>query len=56
MQTVKMKPVPVHVPDSIANPESDSVVMADMRKATQSVMDSTFIPDLPAADSVQAPV
>jgi hypothetical protein len=55
MQTVRMKQVPVLVPDSIANPESDSVIMADMRKATQSVMDSTFIPDLPAADSLRVP-
>jgi hypothetical protein len=55
MQTVRMKQVPVHVPDSISNPESDSVVMADMRRATQSIMDTTFIPDLPRADSVKAP-
>jgi hypothetical protein len=56
MQTVRMKQVPVQVPDSIANPEIDSVVMADMKRATQSVMDTTFIPDLPAPDSIQAPV
>src|SRR5687768_2947018 len=40
IQTVKMKPVPVIVPDSLTN--KDSLVMAEMRRATQSVIDSTF--------------
>ncbi|HEY0656145.1 MAG TPA: hypothetical protein VGD65_23585 [Chryseosolibacter sp.] len=47
LQTVKMKPVPVVVPDSIANPGADSVNMEEMARATQSVFDSTFIVDLP---------
>ena len=55
LQTVRMKPVPVHVPDSIANPDKDSLVMADMQRATRSVMDTTFIADQPAPDSVPAP-
>ena len=51
LQTVKMKPVPVVVPDSLVN--KDSLVMAEMRKATASVIDSTFIADVPQ-DSAQA--
>jgi hypothetical protein len=47
LQTVKMKPVPVVVPDSISNPGADSVNMEEMARATQSVIDSTFIVDLP---------
>jgi hypothetical protein len=47
LQTVKMKPVPVVVPDSISNPGADSVDMDEMARATQSVIDSTFIVDLP---------
>ena len=51
MQTVKMKPVPVVVPDSLTN--SDSVSMADLDRAARSVIDSTFIKDVPK-DSVAA--
>jgi hypothetical protein len=51
LQTVKMKPVPVVVPDSLVN--KDSLIMAEMRKATASVMDSTVIADV-AQDSAQA--
>ncbi len=47
LQTVKMKPVPVVVPDSIANPGADSVNMEEMARATQSVIDSTYIVDIP---------
>lgn len=47
LQTVKMKPVPVVVPDSISNPGADSVNMDEMARATQSVIDSTYIVDLP---------
>jgi hypothetical protein len=48
LQTVKMKPVPVVVPDSISNPGgADSVTMDEMRRATQSVIDSTYIVDVP---------
>ncbi len=54
MQTVKMKPVPVVVPDSISNPGADSVSMEEMAKATQSVIDSTYIVDVPKRDSVKA--
>jgi hypothetical protein len=52
MQTVRMKPVPVVVPDSLVN--GDSVIMADLDRAARSVIDSTFIVDLPQ-DSVKAP-
>ena len=54
MQTVKMKPVPVHVPDSISGKGKveDSISMDEMRRATQSVQDSTFIVDRPKKDSV----
>jgi hypothetical protein len=55
LQTVKMKPVPVVVPDSISNPGADSVSMADMTRATQSVIDSTYIVDVPR-DTAQASV
>lgn len=47
LRTVEMKPVFVQVPDSIANP--DSVSMADLDRAARSVIDSTFIPDVPQA-------
>jgi hypothetical protein len=54
MQTVAMKPVRVVVPDSISGKGSaDSVTMDEMRRATQSVVDSTFIVDVPR-DSVPA--
>lgn len=54
MQTVAMKPVRVVVPDSISGKGGvDSVTMDEMRRATQSVIDSTFIVDVPR-DSVPA--
>jgi hypothetical protein len=53
LQTVQMKPVPVVVPDSISNPGTDSISMDEMRRATQSVIDSTYIVDVPR-DSVSA--
>ena len=56
MQTVKMKPVPVHVPDSISGKASDSVSMADLDRAARSVIDSTFIQDVPQKDTVAAPL
>jgi len=46
LQTVEMKPVPVIVPDSILN--EDSVSMEELDRAARSIIDSTFIPDLPA--------
>lgn len=52
LQTVEMKPVYVQVPDSILN--TDSVSMADLDAAARSVIDSTFIEDVPA--DKQAPV
>jgi hypothetical protein len=45
MQTVEMKPVPVIVPDSLLT--ADSVDLADLDKAARSVIDSTFIEDVP---------
>jgi hypothetical protein len=53
MQTVAMKPVPVHVPDSLLN--NDSVSVADLNRAARSIIDSTFIEDRPT-DSVAAVV
>lgn len=53
MQTVAMKPVPVIVPDSLLN--EDSVSMEELDRAARSVIDSTFIEDVPA-ESQQAPV
>ena len=46
MQTVAMKPVPVVVPDSLVN--EDSVSMEELDRAARSVIDSTFIEDVPA--------
>src|SRR5688500_18825775 len=46
LQTVEMKPVPVHVPDSILN--EDSVSMEELDRAARSVIDSTFIEAVPA--------
>lgn len=46
MQTIEMKPVRVTVPDSLSGAK-DSVVMADMQRATRSVIDSTYIIDIP---------
>src|SRR5688572_12064886 len=46
LQTIAMKPVPVHVPDSILN--EDSVSMEDLNRAARSIIDSTFIEDVPA--------
>src|SRR5687767_5599741 len=45
LQTVRMKPVPVVVPDSLIN--EDSVITADLDRAARSVIDSTFIVDIP---------
>jgi hypothetical protein len=56
MQTVKMKPVYVMVPDSLSGKKSDSVSMADLDRAARSVIDSTFIQDVPQKDSVAAPL
>lgn len=53
LRTIEMKPVPVNVPDSIAN--GDSVSVADLDRAARSVMDSTFIQDVPAGQQA-APV
>lgn len=47
LQTVEMKPVFVNVPDSIAN--ADSVSLVDLDRAARSVIDSTFIQDVPQA-------
>src|SRR5690349_1333179 len=52
LQTVAMKPVPVHVPDSLVN--EDSVSMEELDRAARSVIDSTFIQDVPAQPQ-QAP-
>jgi hypothetical protein len=46
LQTVEMKAVPVHVPDSMVN--GDSVNLADLDRAARSVIDNTFIEDVPA--------
>lgn len=46
MQTIEMKPVRVMVPDSLSGAK-DSVIMADMDRATRSVIDSTYIVDIP---------
>jgi hypothetical protein len=56
MQTVKMRPVFVAVPDSLSGKKSDSVSMADLDKAARSVIDSTFIQDVPQKDTVAAPL
>lgn len=53
LQTVAMKPVPVIVPDSLLN--EDSVSMEELDRAARSVIDSTFIEDVPAQPQ-QAPV
>lgn len=50
LRTVAMKAVPVHVPDSLLN--GDSVSVADLDRAARSVIDSTFIEDVPAAEPV----
>jgi hypothetical protein len=52
MQTVPMKKVFVQVPDSISGVESDTVITAELDAAARSVIDSTFIPDLPQEDTV----
>lgn len=46
LRTVEMKPVPVHVPDSLVS--DDSVSMEELDRAARSVIDSTFIEDVPA--------
>jgi hypothetical protein len=52
LQTVEMKPVFVQVPDSILN--ADSVSTADLDAAARSVIDSTFIEDVPAQKQERA--
>ena len=54
LQTVKMKPVPVMVPDSLIN--KDSVTMEELDKAARSVIDSTVVVDVPKKDSTVAPL
>ncbi|HEY9489025.1 MAG TPA: hypothetical protein VIQ51_11865 [Chryseosolibacter sp.] len=49
MQTVEMKPVPIHVPDSITS--ADSVSMHELDRAARSVIDSTFIQDVPRPEA-----
>jgi hypothetical protein len=46
MRTIPMKRVMVQVPDSLSG-KVDSVLMADVNRATQSVIDSTVIIDVP---------
>jgi hypothetical protein len=55
MQTVAMKQVPVHVPDSLSG-KKDSVSMADLDRAARSVIDSTMIVDVPKKDTAEAPL
>jgi hypothetical protein len=55
MQTVRLKEVPVHVPDSLSG-KIDSVSMADLDKAARSVIDSTVIVDVPQSDSIAQPL
>jgi hypothetical protein len=50
MQTVAVKSIPVHVPDSLTS-NADSVSMADLDRAARSVIDSTFIVDVPKKDT-----
>jgi hypothetical protein len=52
LQTVPMKKVMVVVPDSISGNKEDSVITAELDAAARSIIDSTFMPDLPAKDSV----
>jgi hypothetical protein len=53
LQTVPMKKVMVVVPDSISGKNNgDSVITAELDAAARSIIDSTFIPDLPAKDSI----
>jgi hypothetical protein len=50
LQTVRMKPVPVVVPDSLLN-NKDSVTMDELNRAARSVIDSTVVVDVPKKDS-----
>lgn len=43
LQTVEAKPVPVIVPDSLLN--ADSVSLAALQRAAESIIDSTFVED-----------
>lgn len=45
LRTIEMSPAPIIVPDSILN--ADSVSMEELDRAARSVIDSTFIPDVP---------
>ncbi|MBT1697490.1 hypothetical protein KK083_11430 [Fulvivirgaceae bacterium PWU4] len=60
LRTVQMKPVPVHVPDSLSGKGkgADSVSMADFERAAKSIRDTTMIVDVPQApaDSVSEPL
>lgn len=53
LQTVEMKRVFVVVPDSLSG-KKDSVSMSDLDRAARSVIDSTFIVDVPATQSEAA--
>jgi len=55
MQTVKMKPVPVVVPDSLSGKE-DSVSMEDLNRAALSIRDSIVIADVPKDTLAEAPL
>ncbi len=54
LQTVPMKKVMVAVPDSISGNNQDSVITAELDAAARSIIDSTFIPDLPEPDTLAA--
>jgi hypothetical protein len=53
LQTVEARKFFVQVPDSISGKQTDSLVVADMEAATRSVIDSTFIVDVPR-DTVES--
>jgi hypothetical protein len=52
LQSVPMKKVMVVVPDSISGNKEDSVITAELDAAARSIIDSTFIPDLPEPDTL----
>jgi len=54
MQTVPMKKVFVHVPDSISGVGSDTVITAELDAAARSVLDTIMVVDLPKKDTAQA--
>jgi hypothetical protein len=55
MQTVKMKPVLVEVPDSLSG-KQDSVSMEDLTRAAQSIRDSIVIVDVPKDTLAEEPL